>query len=139
MRASQRRIVVAGDRDGTGDNRYEGLGATFPGLGVDIGVNRVATWYSFDVRTDGLVWRFRYPVDPAIAVVAAAGLAMPLALAWSAASRYRLARDRPPETGLGSDLATGSDTIAAGSEGDSDARSHERGAGRRRIDGVVPR
>jgi hypothetical protein len=51
-------IVVAGDRDGAGDNRYEGLGAAFPGLGVDIGVNRVATWYSFDVRTDGLVWRF---------------------------------------------------------------------------------
>ena len=51
-------IVVAGDRDGTGDGRYEGLGAAFPGLGVDIGVNRVATWYSFDVKTDGVVWRF---------------------------------------------------------------------------------
>jgi hypothetical protein len=51
-------IVVAGDRDGAGDNRYEGLGAAFPGLGVDIGVNRVATWYTFDVRTDGVVWRF---------------------------------------------------------------------------------
>ena len=31
---------------------------------------------------DGLVWRFRYPADPAIAVVAAGGLFGPLALAW---------------------------------------------------------
>jgi len=29
---------------------------------------------------DGLVWRFRYPADPAIAVVAAGGLAVPLVL-----------------------------------------------------------
>jgi hypothetical protein len=51
-------IVVAGDRDGASDGKYDGLGAAFPGLGVDIGVNRLATWYSFDVRTDGVVWRF---------------------------------------------------------------------------------
>jgi hypothetical protein len=51
-------IVVAGDRDGASDSRYEGLGASFPGVGVEIGANRVATWYSFDVHTDGVVWRF---------------------------------------------------------------------------------
>ena len=43
---------------------------------------------------DGLVWRFRYPADPAIAVVAAGGLFAPLALAWTALAGYRLGRKR---------------------------------------------
>lgn len=44
---------------------------------------------------DGPVWRFRYPADPAIAIVAAGGLAVPLALAWAAISSYRLSRGGP--------------------------------------------
>jgi hypothetical protein len=78
---------------------------------------------------DGLVWRFRYPVDPAIAVVAAGGLFAPLALAWSARSSYRLWwRER-----VGDVPATPSD------KADTDAGSVEPGAGRRRIDGLFPR
>lgn len=42
---------------------------------------------------DGPVWRFRYPADPLIAVVAAGGLAGPLALAVTGARR--LASKRP--------------------------------------------
>jgi hypothetical protein len=78
---------------------------------------------------DGLVWRFRYPADPAIAVVAAGGLFAPLALAWSALAGYRRRRgDR-----------VGSGPAAPPQEGDTDASSVERGAGRRRVDGVVSR
>jgi 4-amino-4-deoxy-L-arabinose transferase-like glycosyltransferase len=43
---------------------------------------------------DGLVWRFRYPADPAIAVVAAGGLAAPLELAGLALWRLIGARRR---------------------------------------------
>jgi 4-amino-4-deoxy-L-arabinose transferase-like glycosyltransferase len=78
---------------------------------------------------DGLVWRFRYPADPAIAVVVAGGLFGPLALAWSALARYRHSRrDRGSVAPL-----------MPSREGDADAGSIERGAGRRRIDGIVPR
>lgn len=49
---------------------------------------------------DGLVWRFRYPVDPAIAVVAAGGLAMPLELVGLAL--WRLIRGRRPAPAAGS-------------------------------------
>ena len=42
---------------------------------------------------DGLVWRFRYPADPAIAVVAAGGLAAPLELAGLALWRLALGDD----------------------------------------------
>ncbi|MFN8636375.1 MAG: hypothetical protein U0893_21200 [Chloroflexota bacterium] len=78
---------------------------------------------------DGLVWRFRYPADPAIAVVAAGGLAAPVALAWAAFSRYRLARGRRP------------DSVEPADEGEESrhAGSAERGADRRRADGVVSR
>ena len=78
---------------------------------------------------DGLVWRFRYPADPAIAVVVAGGLFGPLALAWTALAGYRLRRagQAPPVP------------TALTREGDADAGSVERGAGRRRIDGVVSR
>jgi len=40
---------------------------------------------------DGLVWRFRYPADPALFVVAAGGIAAPLGLAYALVAR-RLAR-----------------------------------------------
>jgi hypothetical protein len=79
---------------------------------------------------DGLVWRFRYPADPAIAVVAAGGLFAPLALVWSAAARYRLARG-----GRAHDDAAELPPL----EGDADVGSVERGAGGRRVDGVVSR
>jgi len=79
---------------------------------------------------DGLVWRFRYPADPAIAVVAAGGLFAPLALVWSAAVRYRLARGGQERAD-----ADGPPSL----EGDTDAGSVERGASGRRIDGVVSR
>ena len=41
---------------------------------------------------DGLVWRFRYPADPLIAVVAAGGVAAPLVLASGAARRLASSR-----------------------------------------------
>jgi hypothetical protein len=47
---------------------------------------------------DGLVWRFRYPADPAISVVAAGGLAMPLELAGLALWRLVRGRARAGET-----------------------------------------
>jgi hypothetical protein len=50
-------LLVAGDRDAAGDDRYRGLGAAFPGTGADIGYNRVATWSSFDIASAGKVWR----------------------------------------------------------------------------------
>jgi hypothetical protein len=43
---------------------------------------------------DGLVWRFRYPADPAISVVAAGGLAVPLELAGLAIVRLVRGRAR---------------------------------------------
>ena len=85
---------------------------------------------------DGLVWRFRYPADPAIAVMVGGGLFAPLALAWTALARYRLrpnGRVRPVPT-----VPPPAPTTLA-REGDADAGSVERGAGRRRADGVVPR
>ena len=78
---------------------------------------------------DGLVWRFRYPADPAIAVVVAGGLFAPLALAWSALSRYRQGRGERERRR----------PVAPPHEGDADASSVERGARRRRVDGVVSR
>jgi 4-amino-4-deoxy-L-arabinose transferase-like glycosyltransferase len=48
---------------------------------------------------DGLVWRFRYPVDPAIAVVAAGGIAAPVWLIFSAFRRYGLGRVTESATG----------------------------------------
>ena len=47
---------------------------------------------------DGLVWRFRYPADPAISVVAAGGLAIPLELAGLALWRLVRGRVRAPRT-----------------------------------------
>jgi hypothetical protein len=50
-------LPVAGEDDGAGDDRYTGFGAAFPGVGADIGFNRVATWYAVDLEVDGHVWR----------------------------------------------------------------------------------
>lgn len=51
-------VPVAGAGEGTGDETYRGWGAAFPGVGQDIGYNRVASWYSFDLVTGGKSWRF---------------------------------------------------------------------------------
>ncbi|MFZ5481249.1 MAG: metallophosphoesterase family protein [Myxococcota bacterium] len=53
-----RSIPVAGNHDRAGDERMVGFGAAFPGVGVDIGFGRVASWYSFDVTARGARWRF---------------------------------------------------------------------------------
>lgn len=51
-------VPVAGAGEGVGDETYRGWGAAFPGVGQDIGYNRVASWYYFDVVTGGKTWRF---------------------------------------------------------------------------------
>lgn len=50
-------LPVAGEDDGAGDDRYTGFGAAFPGVGADIGFNRVATWYHVDLEVGGHTWR----------------------------------------------------------------------------------
>ena len=51
-------VPVAGDDEAAGDDRYFGFGAAFPGVGADIGFNRVASWYHFDAKVGGHRWRF---------------------------------------------------------------------------------
>ncbi len=51
-------VPVCGVTDRTGDEWLTGFGAAFPGVGANIGANRVATWYHFDISADGKVWRF---------------------------------------------------------------------------------
>ena len=48
---------VAGDDDRAGDDRLRGFGAAFPGVGADIGFNRVASWYAFDIVQKGVRYR----------------------------------------------------------------------------------
>ncbi len=50
-------VPVAGDGEGRGDPNYLGLAAAFPGLGADIGLGRVASWYAFDVVSAETTWR----------------------------------------------------------------------------------
>jgi hypothetical protein len=50
-------VPVAGVQDRGGDEWLAGWAAAFPGAGADIGYNRVASWYSFDVTVRGKVWR----------------------------------------------------------------------------------
>jgi hypothetical protein len=50
-------LPVAGEDDGAGDDRYTGFGAAFPGVGADIGFNRVATWSYVDLEVAGHTWR----------------------------------------------------------------------------------
>jgi hypothetical protein len=57
-------IPVAGDTEGSRDGRYRGLEGAWPGTGVDIGYNRVATWSSFDIRSRKSTWRV-VVLDPA--------------------------------------------------------------------------
>jgi len=51
-------MPVAGDRDSVLDDRLRGFGGVFPGVGADIGFNRVASWYYFDQEVGGSKWRF---------------------------------------------------------------------------------
>lgn len=50
-------LPVPGVDDADGDERYAGFGAAFPGVGADIGFNRVATWYHVDLKVGGHTWR----------------------------------------------------------------------------------
>lgn len=52
-----RTIPVAGASDRAGDDRLAGFGAAFPGVGADIGYNRVASWYAFDITAGKATWR----------------------------------------------------------------------------------
>lgn len=52
-----RTLPVAGNNDAAGDDRYFGFGAAFPGVGADIGFNRVATWYHVDLEVADHTWR----------------------------------------------------------------------------------
>ncbi|MED5373509.1 MAG: hypothetical protein VX899_21000 [Myxococcota bacterium] len=51
-------LPVVGDVDRRGDGSLQGVYGAFPDIGVDIGHARVASWYAFDVRVDGVIWRF---------------------------------------------------------------------------------
>lgn len=50
-------IPTAGVSDHEGDEWLKGWGAAFPGAGADIGYNRVASWYRFDLQSRGKTWR----------------------------------------------------------------------------------
>ncbi len=52
-----RTVPVAGETDRAGDLQLLGFGASFPGVGQDIGYNRVASWYAFDVVSRKTSWR----------------------------------------------------------------------------------
>ena len=51
-------VAVTGDREYVGDKKLLGMEGSFPGYGTDIGYNRVASWFHFDVRVDDAIWRF---------------------------------------------------------------------------------
>lgn len=53
-----RAIAAAGTHDRIGDDKLVGYGAAFPGVGADIGINRVASWYTFDQVVGDTRWRF---------------------------------------------------------------------------------
>lgn len=50
-------VPTAGHLDRINDEWLKGFGAAFPGVGADIGYNRVATWYAFDVLAGKAKWR----------------------------------------------------------------------------------
>ncbi|MBN1334461.1 MAG: hypothetical protein JXB39_00715 [Deltaproteobacteria bacterium] len=51
-------LPVAGDREFQKDRQLRSYEAAFPGVGVNIGFKRVASWYAFDVRLAKGRWRF---------------------------------------------------------------------------------
>ncbi len=52
-----RTLPVAGNHDRIGDGRLVGFGASFPGVGQEIGFGRVASWQASDVVTKKRRWR----------------------------------------------------------------------------------
>jgi hypothetical protein len=48
---------LPGGLERVGDSRMKGFGAAFENVGAPIGYNRVGSWYYFDVKTKGKVWR----------------------------------------------------------------------------------
>jgi hypothetical protein len=51
-------LPVTGEHEFKGDRQLHAFGAAFPGVGVDIGFQRVASWYAFDARLPKGRWRF---------------------------------------------------------------------------------
>lgn len=51
-------VPVAGNHEALGDKRFDAWMGAYPGVGADIGFNRVGSWYAFDVETKGETWRF---------------------------------------------------------------------------------
>ena len=54
---SNKLLPVVGDFERHGDNDNQIWDRVFPDVGYDIGLNRIATWYSFDVLSKGFKWR----------------------------------------------------------------------------------
>jgi hypothetical protein len=50
-------MPVAGDGEYRRDRLLKGLGLAFPGVGADIGFNRVASWYAYDLKVKKARWR----------------------------------------------------------------------------------
>ncbi len=50
-------LPVAGDGEFRNDRYLRGMNAAFPGVGADIGPNRVATWSAVDIELPGACWR----------------------------------------------------------------------------------
>ena len=50
-------VPVVGEHESMRDDRLQAWGEAFPGAGADIGLNRAASWYAFDVKTDGYTYR----------------------------------------------------------------------------------
>jgi hypothetical protein len=51
---------MPGTHERMGDGRMKGFGAAFENVGAPIGYNRVGSWYYFDVKTKGKVWRLLF-------------------------------------------------------------------------------
>ncbi|MFH1465343.1 MAG: hypothetical protein ABIO70_13230 [Pseudomonadota bacterium] len=51
-------LPVAGEREFRTDRFLKGFGAAFPGVGAEIGYNRVGAWYAFDAKVRDATWRF---------------------------------------------------------------------------------
>ena len=51
-------IPVVGNREYRSDRLLKGLDASFPGVGANIGYNRVGSWSTFDLQVQDTSWRF---------------------------------------------------------------------------------
>lgn len=50
-------LPLVGDKEMVSDPMLLNWGSTFPALGPDIGHNRVASWYSVDLVSKGVIWK----------------------------------------------------------------------------------